>query len=396
MDVNRDEDKTRGAERRWAIVVLLLSYAAPSPTSAQKSVHSVGPKTWVQQVAAQPRPSMATFHVGSKKCQPGTIMLSLRKHEMPDVIDCTWDGVVNSFREFGGGAPQRDEQFSAMPVGQIVQQIPDSYSGLPQAKSIRLTISKGPNPAPPATTETPPIAGTPIVVVPVKVPNVVGSFEPAAQGAMAQSDLSAILRGDEPSSLLRGTVIRTEPAAGTSVGRRTSVSYWVASGSNVVPALVGQSADQSQANLTSAGFRAGVMTHRGNPGKVDLVLDQDPRANTIAPLNSSVATTISVLLVKEPVRVPSVPASTIVFLAGLFLGLAGLSGWLWHASRRRLIKATQRLLGIEPSLSSDGEMQVAQAIPMNGPTTALRAHLETGEVRFEGPVPIKRQETHHD
>lgn len=269
---------------------------------------------------------------------------------------------------------------------------------------------------------------------------------------MVRSKLRAISQGDEPSLMPRGEVTRTKPQQGTPVRSGTGVDYWVASGSNIVPDLTGQSVEQSQTLLAGAGFRSGAVTYRSTPGIEGLVLDQDPRAKTIAPLDSSVAMTVS--RQRVGVTVPSVmdmplkqavstldeaglasgrvvrefhlsrsghvfrqdpPPGAIVkrsaevsmwvssslaaimaLVAGLFVALAIIVGGLWHMSRQRLIKVTQRMLRIKPSLASDNETQVMLAIPMAGPTTALRARLEMGEVRFEGSVPIERQETSHD
>lgn len=268
---------------------------------------------------------------------------------------------------------------------------------------------------------------------------------------MAQSHLRAISQGHEPSLMPRGKVTRTEPQAPTPVHSDTGVDYWVASGSNVVPDLVGQSVEQSQTLLAGAGFRPGAVTYRNTPGIAGLVLGQDPRANTVEPLDSSVAMTVtqpvSVIVpsvmdmpleqamstlddaglasgrvvrefhlsrsghvfrqsplpgaiveqsAKVSLWVSSALASIVALVAGLSVGLAGIAGWLWHMSRQRLIKVTQRMLRIKPSLASDSETQVILAIPVAGPTTALRARLEMGEVRFEGSVPIERRETSHD
>lgn len=472
MNVKRGEWMANGAGRSWAtVVVMLLCIAAPALTGAQNS----HPSAAAQHVSTQHLPPTITTYVRSTKCQPVTIDISLQQHEMPDVTGCTYDEVVNSFREFGGGAPQREERFSGAPVGQIVEQVPDLKNRLPRDEPIVLTVSKGPQPPPPpppppppatnATSETSGTSGTsgtpassasenpPIGVhsVPlVAVPDVIGSSESDAQNSMAQSHLRAISQGHEPSLIPRGKVTRTEPQAPTPVHSDTGVDYWVASGSNVVPDLVGQSVEQSQTLLAGAGFRPGAVTYRNTPGIAGLVLGQDPRANTVAPLDSSVAMTVT-----QPVNVtvPSVMdmpleqamstlgeaglasgrvvrefhlsrngrvfrqdplpgaivaksaevsmwvssvAAIVALVAGLSVGLAGIAGWLWHMSRQRLIKVTQRMLRIKPSLASDNESQVTLAVPMAGPTTALRARLEMGEVRFEGPVPIERQETNHD
>ena len=608
MNVKRGEWMTCGAGRRWTtVVVMLLCFAAPSLTTAQKSAHS---SAVAQHVPTQHLPP--TAYVRPTKCQPVTINISLQQHEMPDVTGCTYDEVVNSFREFGGGMPKREERFSDAPVGQIVEQTPDLKSRLPQDKPIVLTVSKGLNPPPPPAasmtlassalenlpievplvprvvvpdvigssevdakssivqsqlraisrgdepslmprgkvTRTEPQARTPVhsdtdvdywvasgsnvvpdlsgqsieqsqmllaragfrpgavtyrsnpgiaglvldqdpraktiapldssvattvsrqpvgVTVPsvsasekppievppvprVEVPDVIGSSEADAQSSIVQSQLRAISRGDEPSLMPRGKVTRTEPQARTPVHSDTDVDYWVASGSNVVPDLAGQSVEQSQTLLARAGFRPGVVTYRSSPGIEDLVLDQDPRAKTIAPLDSSVATTVSRqpvgvtvpyvmdmplkqavstldeaglasgrvvrefhlsrsghvfrqdprpgAIVEQPAAVSmwvsSALASIIALVAGLVVGLAGVAGWLWHMSRRRLIEVTRQMLRIKPSLASDNETRVTLAMPMDGPTTVLRARLEMGEVRFEGPVPIERRETSHD
>ena len=493
MSIKWGEWMTRGAGRCLATaVVVLLCFAAHPLARAQETAQSIHADALAQRELM--------------KCRPAVINRSLQQHVMPDVYRCTYDGVVNSFRIFGGGVPQRKERFFDAPVGQIVDQaplagqivgkVPELKSKLLPDKPIVLTVSRGlysqtlpaaspaptssapKNPPAPATTTPAPVKGKKsIVAAPhVEVPYVVGWSESDAQNAIAQRQLRAISRGDEPSPKQRGEVTRTLPHANVQVSRGSDVSYWMASGSNFVPWLGDRTIDQAPALLATTGFRLGVVTYRSSPGTAGLIVEQDPQTNTIAPLGSPVAVTVNTQSVKsigdpqkkkhgspgsrgagtvspQPVivEVPSVlnmsleqaiskldragltsgkvvhefhlspagyvsrqdplpgaiverpavvslwvasaQASIMTLAAGLFVGLAGIAGWLWH---RHLIEVTRRLLHIKPSLASASEMHVALAMQMDGPTVALRARLEMGEVRFEGPVPIERRETSHD
>jgi hypothetical protein len=228
--------------------------------------------------------------------------------------------------------------------------------------------------------------------------------------------------------------------------------YWLASGNNVVPNLHGRTVDDSQVILKIAGFRLGGLSYKTAPGLAGSVADQDPKAGSMALMNSPVAITVGTRLLPPMPQVegmtPDQAASTLnkagfatvtvvhkfhfatpnrvfrqdpppsavidptnnvslevpsltglaIFAAGLFAGVGGIGVGLLRAYQGHLIKITRPLLHIKPSIGPGSEMRIAHDLPlqMEELAVALRPRLETGEVIFDGPVSIVRQETSHD
>ena len=285
----------------------------------------------------------------------------------------------------------------------------------------------------------------------ITVPDVVGSSESAATASITQSQLHAVHQGDESSRRQRGQVTRTEPVSGTLVQLDSTVGYWLASGNNVVPDLLRRTVDDSQVILKEAGFRPGETSYKTTTGPAGLVIDQDPKPRSIAAMNSSVAITVNVQQIPVPSvegMTPDQAASTLnkagfatvsvvhkfhfampnrvfrqdpqpsaaidpitkvslevpslmglaIFAAGLLAGAGGIGAGLLRAYQRHLIEITKRLLHIKPSLGPASETRIARDLPlqMDEPVVTLRPRLETGEVIFDGPISIVRQETSHD
>jgi len=102
-------------------------------------------------------------------------------------------------------------------------------------------------------------------------------------------------------------------------------------------------------------------------------------------------------ITKVSLEVPSLMGLAI-FAAGLLAGAGGIGAGLLRAYQRHLIEITKRLLHIKPSLGPASETRIARDLPlqMDEPVVTLRPRLETGEVIFDGPISIVRQETSHD
>ena len=91
-----------------------------------------------------------------------------------------------------------------------------------------------------------------------------------------------------------GTVLRSDPVAGTMVDPGTSVSIWVSSGNISVPNVVGLPSTQAQAELANAGFNVGTAINVVDTSvAAGTVLKQDPPGGTSASLGSTVTLTVS-------------------------------------------------------------------------------------------------------
>ena len=115
-----------------------------------------------------------------------------------------------------------------------------------------------------------------------------------AQALLAKAGLTLGKVEQEDAEAAPGTVLRSDPVAGTLVDPGTSVSIWISSGNLTVPNVVGLPATQAQAELANAGLNV------GTPVKVvdttvaeGTVLKQDPPGGSTVSLGSTVTLTVS-------------------------------------------------------------------------------------------------------
>lgn len=115
-----------------------------------------------------------------------------------------------------------------------------------------------------------------------------------AQAALAQAGLSLGQVQQEDAEAAPGTVLRSDPVAGTMVDPGTSVSIWISSGNLTVPNVVGLPETEAQATLANAGLNVGTPVLEVDTTVAEgTVLRQDPVGGSTVPLGSTVTLTIS-------------------------------------------------------------------------------------------------------
>lgn len=93
-----------------------------------------------------------------------------------------------------------------------------------------------------------------------------------------------------------GTVLRSDPVAGTLVDPGTTVNIWISSGLITVPNVVGLPFTQAQAELANAGFNVGLPVYQVDSTVPEgTVLRQDPVGSATAELGATVTLTVSSL-----------------------------------------------------------------------------------------------------
>jgi hypothetical protein len=288
---------------------------------------------------------------------------------MPKFVGSTAAEALKILVQRCGRKPTIMQGASDFPLGTVYNQYPAPGTDLALVKGIILYVSTGPSPTP---IPTPPQPVTPVTV---QVPDVVGLPESNAVAIIEGNKLRPVRRGEEPGCRELGQITRTTPVAGATLESDTSVGYWVANGKNVVPDLQGQAMDGASALLQQYCFRLGRISYQ--PSVSDVVLNQDPAASTLAPVNSEIEIT------RGDRR------WIFVLLAGGLLA-AALTGVMWW--RTRLAQITRELLTIHPSIDLDGEASFPDDVRTIGPTTHIQASIEFGEVSSGGRVPIIRRE----
>lgn len=165
-------------------------------------------------------------------------------------------------------------------AGRVVAQEPAAGTRVPIHTRVDLVVSNGLQPA--------------------IVPDVVGHQEMQAISELAAARLNATSQGRRNSPRRAGTVLRTDPPAGSEV-LSGAVAYWVASGQSVVPDLQGRTREGAAQALRASGFAMGNAPLRFDDGKPNRVVGQTPAAGTIVNVDTQVSVWLS-----KPRMVPKV------------------------------------------------------------------------------------------
>jgi serine/threonine-protein kinase len=168
--------------------------------------------------------------------------------------------------------PQNDE---TAPEGEVIDQIPAANSEVAVDAQITLIVSSGPAPR--------------------DVPDVSGKSVAEASNILGQAGF-AVTQRDQPSDTVdAGRVISTDPAAGTTQPKGTTITLVVSSGPEqvTVPEVEGMSEAAATASLQAAGFVVDSSPVTvSDPLQDGLVQTQDPAGGQQATKGSTVSITI--------------------------------------------------------------------------------------------------------
>jgi serine/threonine-protein kinase len=161
----------------------------------------------------------------------------------------------------------------------------------------------------------------------VDVPNVVGEPLQIATQTLQNDNLTVGTTTHRADSAIRGTVLSSDPTAGTSVSKGSSVNLVLSAGPNVpivqVPSVTGQQLSTAIQQLQAAGLTYTVKYTTSNQPEGQ-VLSQDPAGGSRVRKNIPIALTVSGT--QTSVSVPSVlgqsqaNAGAILTRAGLTIG----------------------------------------------------------------------------
>jgi serine/threonine-protein kinase len=142
------------------------------------------------------------------------------------------------------------------------------------------------------------------------VPNVVGFTYDAANEALADEDLLAYRVDEESPDVAEGNVIRTDPAAGTSVEKEQQVKVYVSTGQEMtdVPPLKGMAQDAATQALTDAGLTLGTITPKNDKDlAAGIVIEASPADGT----SVATGTTVNLTVASGRVTIVDVTGSTV-------------------------------------------------------------------------------------
>jgi serine/threonine-protein kinase len=228
------------------------------------------------------------------------------KHDVPGVVGMTADQAVAQVGEFGWKIDRQDRYDDATVVGQVISQDPVAGSKLKEGATFALVVSRGPTPVAipdltgmsdgqagealknaglvavtpvteafdenvpahfviswdPKGSELPKGSQVNLVVskgpAPRQVPQISGSFADA-KAALANVQLKAKQADVFSDTVPSGQVVSTQPGAGESVQRGSTVTVNVSKGPDLiaVPDIVRKKLDDAIAILENAGLQAG-------------------------------------------------------------------------------------------------------------------------------------------
>ena len=200
--------------------------------------------------------------------------------EMPELGLMTQADAEAKIAELGlrlGTVEQREHPDA--PAGIVLEQTPPAGTAMAPGDPVNLVVSVEPGKE--------------------LVPDVAGRPLAQAQSAIQEAGFRFRNPVYEPSdSVAEGSVIRTDPPAGTSLEANSQITIIVSSGVEQlnVPAVVGDEADAAQRELEGAGFVVQRQTRTLAPGdsNVGKVMSQTPNGGQQARKGSTVTITVGV------------------------------------------------------------------------------------------------------
>jgi eukaryotic-like serine/threonine-protein kinase len=140
----------------------------------------------------------------------------------------------------------------------------------------------------------------------VMVPNVSDLLQDDALRRLQEEGLIGVVQFEANETVEVGTVIRTDPPAGTEVEQDSTVQVFVSSGPEEisVPPVVGQTRPEAERLITEAGLTVGRVTERADATFAEgIVIEQDPaqgvRVGIDAPVNLVISTGPETVIVPE-------------------------------------------------------------------------------------------------
>ncbi|WP_405134100.1 Stk1 family PASTA domain-containing Ser/Thr kinase [Nocardia sp. NBC_01388] len=138
----------------------------------------------------------------------------------------------------------------------------------------------------------------------VRVPDVVGQSIDVAQPNLTDSSGFKVTIQEVPSNQAKGTVISTDPAAGTQADKGSTVTVQVASGDQIpMPSLIGLSPGQAADALRQRGWNGQISQNTQStldPSGVGRIIAQQPSAGSSIAKNQTVTITVGASLLGPP------------------------------------------------------------------------------------------------
>jgi beta-lactam-binding protein with PASTA domain len=184
---------------------------------------------------------------------------------IPDVSGQDQQTATATLQQAGFHVFPTQEASDTVAQGNVIRTDPPAGSTVNKGSNVTLVVSTG--------------KGT------VKIPNEEGKDPAAAANALGNLGLTTKSASESSDTVPQGQVTRTDPPAGSSVSKGSTVTIYVSTGPQQVPVPneVGQTQDAAVTALRQAGFQVTVTFARViNPARDGIVLSQDPNSGNAA------------------------------------------------------------------------------------------------------------------
>jgi len=268
---------------------------------------------------------------------------------VPRVVGQDVASATAELRAAGLGASV-DRVTSSRPVDRVLAQDPAAGERSKDGGTVTLTVSKGPGP--------------------VQVPSVDGLRQHEAAVALSNAGLTVdrVVRQDDD-TVPRGQVIKTSPAAGTTVDRGSNVTLFVSSGPQPVkvPNVVNLTKQAAQQTLGDQGFQVVVTEQGSDAADPGTVLRQEPAAGT--ELDPGATVTIVVARAIPTVFVPDLAGQGAQEAADTLTA----AGLVAHTKYRDVTDATQDGIVLDQRPPAGKQVKTGSAVRIDVGRLTTRA-----------------------
>jgi serine/threonine-protein kinase len=214
-----------------------------------------------------------------------TVSSGEQRVEIPDVVGLSEADARSQLGDAGFRDIRPELVFDPeVEAGEVIAQNPEAGEEAPLSATITLQISQGAEERP--------------------VPDLAGRTAGEAEGILAQQGFEVAQALENSGSIPQGTVIRTNPAAGTVLEVGETVTLVVSAGPEqvIVPNVVEKTEETARQELGLAGFEIQVTEQELPPGSPDdgRVLAQSPPGGQRADVGSTVSITVGRAQVLPP------------------------------------------------------------------------------------------------
>ncbi|WP_024627541.1 Stk1 family PASTA domain-containing Ser/Thr kinase [Bifidobacterium sp. A11] len=170
---------------------------------------------------------------------------------------------------------EKEDHDSAEPKGTFTKQSPKGGSMAPRGSTVTVWFSSGPKDT--------------------AIPDVKGMNQQEARKTLEKTGfkVSPAASVEDSQDVPKDHVTRTDPAAGQSVAKGTSILIYISSGMTKVPDLSGKSKDDATKTLQSLHFNITIREQASNTVAKDMVISTDPAAGSSVQQGAMITVTVS-------------------------------------------------------------------------------------------------------